>query len=132
MLSSAMRRIPIPLLLFLILIAFPVAVPIAVVLHLRDQRRMQSMAERTPCECCGATLGVASLRGADAEWKRRAAALQHGRLMMRLHLIRHVWAICAACGAEYDYDARARTFHRASDVRPPPSPMRSERNEYRR
>jgi hypothetical protein len=33
-------------------------------------------------------------------------------MIMRLRLVRHVWAICAACGAEYDYDAGARTFHR--------------------
>ena len=108
MLSSGHARISIPLLL-IILIAFPVAVPIALVLQVRD---MQVMAERTRCECCGATLGVASLRGADTEWTRRAAALQHARPMMRLRLIRHVWAICAACGAEYDYDARVHTFHR--------------------
>jgi hypothetical protein len=120
-----MRRMPIPLLLLMFVIAFPVAVPIALVLHMRDQRRMQSVAGRTPCERCGATLGVASLRGADAEWKRRATALQHARLMMRLRLIRRVWAICAACGAEYDYDARTQTFHRASDVQPPGSPMGS-------
>jgi hypothetical protein len=31
---------------------------------------------------------------------------------MRLRLIRRVWAICAACGAEYDYDAGAHTFLR--------------------
>jgi len=127
-----MRRLPVPLLLLLILIAFPVAVPIALVMHLRDQRRMQSVAERTACECCGATLGLASLRSADAEWKRRAEALQHGRLMMRLRLVRHLWAICAACGAEYDYDVRARAFHRTIAVRPPPSPMQSEGNQYGR
>jgi hypothetical protein len=112
MLLLAMRRIPIPLLLPIIVIAFPVAVPIAIVLYIRDRRRMQAVAERTCCECCGATLGVASLHGADTECTRRAAALQHAQLMMRLRLIRHVWAICAACGAEYDYDARVHTFHR--------------------
>ena len=112
MLLLAMRRIPIPLLLPIIVIAFPVAVPIAIVLYIRDRRRMQAVAERTCCECCGATLGVASLRGADTEWTRRAAALQHARPMMRLRLIRHVWAVCATCSAEYDCDARARTFHR--------------------
>jgi hypothetical protein len=108
-----MRRLPLPLLLFIFIIAFPVAVPIALVLHVRDQRRMQSMAAKTPCEGCGATLGDAALRAADEEWKRRVEALQHGGLMMRLRLVRHLWAICAACGAEYDYDVRARTFHRA-------------------
>jgi hypothetical protein len=109
-----MRRIPIPLLLPVIVIAFPVAVPIAIVLYIRDRRRMRVVAERTHCECCGATLGVASLRGADAEWTRRAAALQQDAqpMMTRLRLVRHVWAICAACGAEYDFDAGARTFHR--------------------
>jgi hypothetical protein len=108
-----MRRIPIPLLLLVVVIAFPVAVPIALVLHIRDKRRMQIVAERTHCECCGTTLSVASLRGADTAWSRRVAALQHAQPMMRFRLVRHVWAICAGCGAEYDYDAGSRTFHRA-------------------
>ena len=107
-----MHRMPIPLLLLLVVIAFPVAVPIALVLHIRDQRRMQSVAKMTRCECCGATLGVASLGRADTEWAKRAAALQREGQIMRLRLIRRLWAICAACGAEYDYDFRARTFHR--------------------
>ena len=71
---------------------------------------MRAVAERTRCECCGAPLGVASLRRADTEWA--AAALQHARPIMRLRLICRVWATCAACGAEYDYDARAHTFLR--------------------
>jgi hypothetical protein len=107
-----MRRIPIPLLVLIIVIAFPVAVPIAIVLYMWDRRRMRVVAARTSCECCGAPLGVASLRRADTEWARHAAALQHAQVMMRLRLIRRVWAICTACGAEYDYDARTHTFHR--------------------
>jgi len=107
-----MRRIPIPLLLLIIVIAFPLAVPIAIVLYMRDRRRMQVVAERTSCEPCGAPLGVASLRRADTEWVRHAAALQHVGVMMRFRLVRRVWAICAACGAEYDYDAHTHTFHR--------------------
>jgi hypothetical protein len=103
---------PIPLLLLIIVIAFPVAIPIAIVLHMRDRRRMRAVAERTRCECCGAPLDVASLRRADTEWAKRAAALQHARPIMRLRLICRVWATCAACGAEYDYDARAHTFLR--------------------
>jgi hypothetical protein len=103
---------PIPLLLLIILIAFPIAVPIAIVLHLRDRRHMQAVAERDRCRCCGATLGVASLRRADIEWTKQTAALQDTQLMMRLRLIRHLWALCGACGAEYDYDARSHTFHR--------------------
>ena len=107
-----MRRMPIPLLLLIILIALPVAVPIAIVLHVRDRRRMQAAAERARCRFCGATLGVASLHRADIEWTKQTAALHDTQLMMRFRLIRHLWAICCACGAEYDYDARSRTFHR--------------------
>jgi hypothetical protein len=107
-----MRRIPIPLLLLVVVIMFPVAIPIAIVLHVRDRRRMRAAAETTSCECCGAPLAMASLRRADTEWAKRAAALQRAGSMMRLRLIRRVWAICAACGAEYDYDTRADTFLR--------------------
>jgi hypothetical protein len=109
-----MRRLPIPLLLLLIVIAFPVAVPIALVLHILDRRRMQSVAKVTRCECCGATLGVASLGRADTEWAKRADALRRTGSIMRFRLVRHLWAICAACGAEYDCDFRARTFHRVA------------------
>jgi hypothetical protein len=107
-----MRRIPIPLLLLIIVIVFPVAIPIAIVLHMRDRLRMRAAAERTRCECCGAPLAIASLRRANTEWAKRAAALQHAWSIMRLRLIRRVWAICPACGAEYDYDTRADTFLR--------------------
>ena len=107
-----MRRIPIPLLLLVVVIVFPVAIPIAIVLHMRDRRRMRAAAETTRCACCGAPLAMASLRRADTEWAKRAAALQQAGSMMRLRLIRRVWAICAACGAEYDYDVRTHTLLR--------------------
>jgi RNase P subunit RPR2 len=101
-----------PLQLLIIVIVFPVAIPIAIVLHMRDRLRMRAAAERTRCKCCGAPLAVASLRRADTEWAKRATALQHARSITRLRLVRHVWAICAACGVEYDYDTRADTFLR--------------------
>jgi hypothetical protein len=105
---------PLPLLVLIILITFPVAVPIAIVSWVWDHRRMQAAAERTNCECCGATLGSASLRRADTEWAKRAAALQDARPLMRLRMIRSLWAICAACGAEYGYDFGPCIFHRAA------------------
>ena len=111
---AAMRRVPIPLLMLIIVIAFPVAIPIAIVSWVWDRRRMQAVAERTCCEGCGMTLGIASLRRADAEWVKRAAALHSTRAVMRIRMIRSLWAICAACDAEYDYDFRARAFSRAA------------------
>lgn len=107
-----MRRLPIPLLVLMIVIAFPVALPIAIVSWLWDRRRMQAVAERTPCECCGTMLGAVSLHRADTEWEKRVAALQSARPIMRFRMIRSLWAICAACGVEYDYDFRIRIFRR--------------------
>jgi len=65
-----MRRLPIPLLMLMIVIAFPVAISVAVMSWLWDRRRMQAVAERTACECCGTTLGAVSLRRADTEWEK--------------------------------------------------------------
>jgi hypothetical protein len=121
-----MRRLPIPLLVLIILIAFPVAAPIAIVSWMWDRRRMQAAAERASCERCGATLGVASLRRADTEWAKRVAVLLDARAGMRLRMVRNLWAICAACGAEHDYDFRSRIFHRvAGDDEPGDQPQLS-------
>ena len=110
-----MRRLPIPLLVLIIVILFPVAVPIAMVLWLWDRRRMQAVAERTPCEGCGTRLGAVSLRRADTEWARRVADLHSEQTIMRFRMIRSLWAVCAACGAEYDYDFRSRVFRRVCE-----------------
>jgi hypothetical protein len=111
---AGMRRLPLPLLVLIILITFPVTVPIALLSWTWDRRRMRAVAGRTHCEHCGSTLGVASLRRADTEWTRRVSELQIARPLMRLRMIRSLWAICAACGAEYDYDFRSRIFGRVA------------------
>jgi hypothetical protein len=111
---AGMRRLPLPLLMLMILIAFPVAIPIGIASWIWDHRRMRAAAERTHCERCAATLGVASLHRADTEWTKRVAELQIARPLMRLRMIRSLWAVCAACGAEYDYDFRSRVFRRVT------------------
>ena len=111
---AGMRRLPLPLLVLIILIAFPVAVPIAIVSWVWNRRRMRAIAERTHCERCGAILGAASLHRADAEWTKRVAALRDARPTMRFRTVRSLWAICAACGAEYDYDFGSRIFRRVA------------------
>ena len=109
-----MRRLPLPLFVLIIVIAFPVAIPIAVVSWIWDHRRMRAAAARTNCERCGAALGSASLHRAETEWTKRVAALLDARPGMRLRMVRRLWAICAACGAEYDYDFRSRMFVRVA------------------
>jgi hypothetical protein len=119
-----MRRLPLPLLVLIILIAFPVAVPIALLSWIWDLRRMRAVAERTHCERCGAVLGAASRQSADAEWAKRFAARQDAGSMMRLRMIRSLWAVCAACGAEYDYDFRSHIFSRVARSNEPDDPSK--------
>jgi hypothetical protein len=117
-----MRRLPLPLLVLIILLASPVAIPIAIVSWIRDHRRMRAVAEQTHCEHCGATLGAASLQRADAEWSKRAAARLHAWPDIRMRMVRKLWAICAACGAEYDYDFASRIYHRVAGSDEPGRP----------
>jgi hypothetical protein len=117
-----MRRLPLPLLVLIVLITFPVTIPIALLSWIWDRRRMQAVAGRTHCERCGATLGVASLRRADTEWAKRVAALQGARPTMRFRMIRSLWAVCAVCGAEFNYDFRSRIFHCIAGSREPGVP----------
>jgi hypothetical protein len=119
---GGMRRLPLPLLVLIVLIAFPVAVPIGIVSWIWDHRRMRAVAERTQCERCGATLGAASLHRADTEWTERVAAQLEARPGIRLRMLRSLWAICTACGAEYDYDFSSRIFRRVAGRDGPGNP----------
>jgi hypothetical protein len=105
-----MRRLPLPLLVLMILMTFPVTIPIGIVSWMWDRRRMRAVAERTHCERCGTTLGVTALQSAEAEWTKRVAALLDARPTMRFRMIRSLWAVCAVCGAEFSYDFHSRIF----------------------
>jgi hypothetical protein len=105
-----MRRLPLPSFLLIILLGSPIAIPIAIVSWKRDRRRLQAVAAQTSCEHCGATLGLASLQSADLVWGKRVAALHAARPDMRFRMVRKLWAICATCGTEYDYDFKSCVF----------------------
>jgi hypothetical protein len=107
-----MRRIPLPLFVLLMLITFPVTLPIAICLSKRDRRHMQAAALNARCVECGATLGIAALERADKEWAYHLAVLQRDHPTIRFRLVRRVLARCTNCGAEYGFDARERVFHR--------------------
>jgi hypothetical protein len=107
-----MRQAGLLLMIVAFVIASPVLIPIALILHARDQRRMQTAAATASCEHCGATLGTESLRRADAAWATHVSALQQARPTIRFRLVRRLWATCATCDAEYDFDATLRTFRR--------------------
>jgi hypothetical protein len=92
------------------LITSPVLIPLAAVLNARERRRMQTVADKTRCECCGATLGAASLSLADKQWAEWFAAKRRAQPTVRFRVVRDLWAICPACSAEYNFDAALNTF----------------------
>ena len=105
-----MRQVAILATIVAVTIASPVLIPIAALLHLRDRRRMEAAARKARCESCGAILGVASLRRADAAWAEHVAALHRDRPGVRFRLVRDLWAMCATCDAEYGFDSASGVF----------------------
>ena len=93
-------------------VALPVLIPIAFLLHVRDQRHMQAAAGNTHCEGCGSILGAASLQRADAAWGQHVTALFRDQPGVRFRLMRRLKAMCAVCGAEYDFDTTLGAFFR--------------------
>jgi hypothetical protein len=98
-----------------LLLLSPIIIPIAEWLHARVRRRMRAMAQNTPCERCGMTLGPASLDRADQEWAEHIAARRRENPGLRMRLHRRIRAICTACDARYGYDADLGAFDRLDD-----------------
>jgi hypothetical protein len=72
------------------------------------RKRLEAVAGAFACLSCGGLLGHASLRLADAAWRehvRDLLAKYH-----RIRLVRHVHAICPACGARYMFVEHEKTF----------------------
>jgi hypothetical protein len=107
-----MRRAAILLVVIAVVIASPVLIPIAAVLHARERRHMRAVVRETRCEGCGAILGDASLHRADAVWGEYVATLHRDQPGILFRLLRRLWAVCTVCGAEYDFDAARRAFLR--------------------
>lgn len=106
----------------LVLLTFPVSLPLMALLHALDARRLRAAVLRTRCIRCGAVLGQASLDAADAAWAAELADMHRRFPGARLRrVVRHCHALCTACGTEYGWDERDRT------LRPLPVPSASGR-----
>jgi len=106
------------LLAALLLVASPILIPIALIGSYFADRRKWRVAGRAPCAKCGRVLGIKSLELSD----QRAA--EYGAEQQRLHpgvkfrLVRTVFAICTACGAEYGYRDGVFTLNEADAGEP--------------
>ena len=94
-----------------IVILLPILMPIAMLLHVRDERRLRTLAQSTTCTACGATLGEAALRLADKAVSDHVAELhRYAPPGTRFRFVRNIHAICARCGTQYRFDAASRTL----------------------
>lgn len=112
-----MRQAGLLLMIVAFVFASPVLIPVAMVLHTRDQRRMEAAAGKARCKHCGTILGIPSLHRADAAWAAYVAKLHRDRPGIRFRLVRRLWAICVTCDAEYGYDTALRVFPRIREPR---------------
>ena len=94
-------------------LALPVIIPVVHFLEKRDHQNRQKVAARFQCEACGTVLGLDALHRADTvcteEWAKRKQERPGVRYRLRP---RDLWAICTACGADYNYDPERHIFFR--------------------
>ncbi len=93
----------------------PIIVPYFLIENAFADRRRKRDAENFRCAQCGTVLGRASIAKADEYWCDHVRELHKRFLGSRFRLVRNVWAICAKCGARYDYRTKDRTYVLQSD-----------------
>ena len=91
-------------------IALPVIIPYALIATAFADRRRKRDADNFCCTQCGNILGQAAITKADEDWRQHVRELHKRFAGARLRLIRNVWAICAVCGAEYNYRTKDKTY----------------------
>jgi hypothetical protein len=112
-----------------VVILLPVLLPVALLLHSRDEKRMRALAETFRCLSCGLVLGTSALKLADEAWADYVAKLDGGAgdatgptrdwsKLYRRRIVKGYDAICPHCGAYHSYVAKQRTFilTRSEDV----------------
>lgn len=94
-----------------LIILVPAWLPFVLVIHALDQHRMRVIARTFRCAVCGVLLGDAALRLADAAWAKRMDELSRTSPPgTKFRVVRHLFAICPACGHRYNYMKKTRTF----------------------
>ncbi len=112
--------IKIALAMIVLLVFLPVALPVAAVLTLLDDRRMRAAARRFVCLSCGSNHGEEAIRLAGEAWRQHYSEMRANNPNVRFRIerrriVRHLRAICPRCGARYGYVERERTFVAIAD-----------------
>ena len=99
-------------LLILLIVLLPMIIPVVALLDFIYRKRLKAAACTFACLSCGGILGLESIRLADETWAKRLRELQEKSPGIRFRLVRHLHAICPACGACYAFLKGERTFRR--------------------
>jgi TRAP-type C4-dicarboxylate transport system permease small subunit len=105
-----MRRIAAIFLAIVLLVFLPVIIPVVALLDRAYRKRLRAAACAFACLSCGGILGLESIRLADAQWAEHLRELREKYPSTRFRLVRHVRAICPACGVRYAFLEHERTF----------------------
>ena len=93
-----------------LIVSLPVTLPLAVLLHAPDLRRLRAVADRFACLQCGEVLGRAALERADTIWVAHVEQLHREHPGYRFRLVRNVHAVCTHCGKRYRFDDKLLTL----------------------
>jgi protein gp37 len=105
-----MPRIAAIFMAIVLLVFLPVIIPVVALLDRAYRKRLRAAACAFACLSCAGILGLESIRLADAEWAEHLRELREKYPSIRFRLVRHVRAICPACGVRYAFLERDRTF----------------------
>jgi hypothetical protein len=105
-----MRLIGIIFLAVILVVFLPVIIPVVALLDHVYRKRLRAAACAFACLSCGGILGLESIRLADAQWDEHLRELREKYPSTRFRLVRHVRAICPACGVRYAFSERERIF----------------------
>jgi hypothetical protein len=104
-----------------LIVLLPAIVPVVALSHSIYRKRLRSAARAFRCLSCSAVLGLESIRLADAAWDAHMRDLGEKYPASKFRVVRHIHAMCPACGARYAFLERERTFVPASDPVSPPA-----------
>ena len=103
-------RVPTPLIIVVMVLAFPVLIPYAFICHSVYEHRRRAAAKRRACPSCGRILGIEALYEADEYWRDYVAELHRANPGVKLRLVRFVHAICVVCCARLAFHEQSRDF----------------------
>jgi hypothetical protein len=97
--------------LMLVIVSFPIIIPIVAFSQWRELRRMRAAARDFACLNCGQRLGEEAITLGDEAWARKMAEHEGPWIEdVGLRMVRQLHAVCPHCGAQYEYVREKRTF----------------------